>query len=55
MAYSNLGTGFRAPSVFELYANGQHGGVAAFQQDNPSLEPERTVSFDLGLRIRRAA
>ena len=50
--YSNLGTGFRAPSVFELYANGQHGGVAAFQQGNPSLKPERTVSFDLGLRVR---
>ena len=49
---ANLGTGFRAPSIFELYANGQHGGVAAFQQGNPALEPERSVSADLGVRAR---
>ena len=49
---ANLGTGFRAPSIFELYANGQHGGVAAFQQGNPSLEPERSYGADLGLRAR---
>jgi iron complex outermembrane receptor protein/hemoglobin/transferrin/lactoferrin receptor protein len=51
-AVANLGTGFRAPSIFELYGNGQHGGVAAFQQGNPVLDPERTVSADLGVRAR---
>jgi iron complex outermembrane receptor protein/hemoglobin/transferrin/lactoferrin receptor protein len=49
---ANLGTGFRAPSIFELYAYGQHGGVAAFQQGNPELSPERSYSADLGLRAR---
>lgn len=49
---ANLGTGFRAPSIFELYGNGRHGGVAAFQQGNPSLSPERSYSADLGIRAR---
>jgi len=50
---ANLSSGFRAPSVFELYASGVHGGVAAFQVGNPSLEPERSYSADLSLRVRR--
>jgi iron complex outermembrane receptor protein/hemoglobin/transferrin/lactoferrin receptor protein len=50
---TNLSSGFRAPSIFELYANGVHGGVAAFQEGNPSLEPERSYSADLSLRVRR--
>lgn len=49
----NLSTGFRAPSVFELYASGVHGGVAAVQRGNPALEPERAYSGDLSLRVRR--
>ena len=49
---SNLGAGFRAPSPFELYANGIHGGVAALQRGNPDLAPERAYSVDLGLRVR---
>jgi iron complex outermembrane receptor protein/hemoglobin/transferrin/lactoferrin receptor protein len=39
--------------VFELYASGVHGGVAAFQVGNPDLEPERSYSADLSLRVRR--
>ena len=50
---SNLSSGFRAPSVFELYASGVHGGVAAFQVGNPNLEPERSYSADLSFRVRR--
>jgi len=50
---TNLSAGFRAPSVFELYANGVHGGVAAFQRGDPSLDPERAYSADLSLRVRR--
>ena len=50
---TNLSSGFRAPSVFELYASGVHGGVAAFQVGNPDLEPERSYSADLSLRVRR--
>ncbi|MFB6230316.1 MAG: TonB-dependent receptor [Salinibacter sp.] len=50
---SNLSSGFRAPSVFELYANGVHGGVAAFQVGNPDLDPERAYSADVSVRVRR--
>lgn len=50
---TNLSSGFRAPSVFELYASGVHGGVAAFQTGNPNLDPERSVSADLSVRVRR--
>jgi len=50
---TNLSSGFRAPSIFELYASGVHGGVAAFQVGNPDLEPERSYSADLSFRVRR--
>ncbi|PSQ77966.1 MAG: ligand-gated channel [Bacteroidetes bacterium QH_7_62_13] len=50
---ANLSSGFRAPSIFELYANGIHGGVAAFQRGTPSLEPERAYSADVSVRVRR--
>ena len=50
---TNLSTGFRAPTIFELYASGRHGGVAAFQVGNPDLDPERSYSADLSLRLRR--
>lgn len=50
---ASLSSGFRAPSVFELYANGVHGGVAAFQRGNPDLDPERSYSADASVRVRR--
>jgi iron complex outermembrane receptor protein/hemoglobin/transferrin/lactoferrin receptor protein len=50
---TNLSSGFRAPSVFELYASGVHGGVAAFQVGSPDLAPERSYSADLSFRVRR--
>ena len=50
---TNASTGFRAPSIFELYASGVHGGVAAFQVGDPALDPERSYSTDLSLRVRR--
>jgi len=50
---TNLSTGFRAPSVFELYASGVHGGVAAFQRGTPGLDPERAYSADVSVRVRR--
>ncbi len=49
-----LGTGFRAPTIFEMFANGVHGGVAAFQQGDPELDPERSVNGDVALRFRNA-
>ncbi|WP_103029868.1 TonB-dependent receptor domain-containing protein, partial [Salinibacter altiplanensis] len=50
---TNLSSGFRAPSIFELYANGVHGGVAAFQVGDPDLDPERAYSADVSVRVRR--
>jgi len=49
---ANLGRGFRAPDLFELYVNGQHGGVAAIQRGDPSLDEERSFNSDLQLRWR---
>lgn len=47
---ANLASGFRAPSIFELYAGGEHGGVQAFQIGNPSLKAETSINTDLSLR-----
>lgn len=47
---ANIGRGFRAPSLFELYVAGQHGGVAAFQQGNARLDAETSLNTDLSLR-----
>jgi len=50
---SNLARGFRAPSLFELYANGVHAGVAAVQQGNANLDEEVSLNTDLGVRWRQ--
>jgi vitamin B12 transporter len=39
--HSSLGTGFRAPSLYELYA--------PFGTGNPDLKPEESISFDIGV------
>jgi len=49
---ANAARGFRAPTLFELYAHGDHGGVAADQRGNPDLDPERSIDTDLALRWR---
>ena len=46
----NLARGFRAPSVFELYAGGEHGGVQAYQIGNPELVEEIALNADISLR-----
>jgi len=46
----NIGRGFRAPDLFELYADGVHGGVAAVQKGDPDLDPETSINSDLSLR-----
>lgn len=43
----NLGRSFRAPSIFELYASGAHGGVQAYQLGNPSLKAETSINSEL--------
>ncbi len=47
---ANVARGFRAPTIFELYAGGEHGGVQAFQIGNPALEAETALNTDLSLR-----
>ncbi len=49
---SNIGRGFRAPSLFDLHVDGVHGGVAAYQVGDPYLDPERSLNTDLSLRWR---
>lgn len=51
---ANLASGFRAPTIFELYAGGMHGGVQAFQLGNPDLEAETSINTDLSLRWQGA-
>ncbi len=47
---ANVASGFRAPSIFELYAGGEHGGVQAYQMGNPDLKDETSLNTDLSLR-----
>lgn len=47
---ANVGRGFRAPTLFELYVAGQHGGVAAYQRGNADLDPETSLDTSLSLR-----
>lgn len=49
---TNLSRGFRAPSIFELYADGIHGGVQAYQSGNANLNEETTLGGDLSLRYK---
>lgn len=49
---ANLTRGFRAPSIFELYADGVHGGIQAYQIGNPNLKEETTLGGDLSLRYK---
>lgn len=49
---SHIARGFRAPSLFDLFADGVHGGVAAIQQGNPELEAEYALNLDLGVRFQ---
>lgn len=49
---ANAARGFRAPTLFEQFAQGVHGGVAALQLGNPDLDPEESLNLDLSLRWR---
>lgn len=51
---TNMARGFRAPSIFELYAGGEHGGVQAYQIGNPNLKAETALNTDVSLRWQTA-
>jgi iron complex outermembrane recepter protein len=48
----NVGRGFRAPSSFDLFANGVHEGTVAFERGNPDLKTEHSVNTDLAFRVQ---
>jgi iron complex outermembrane receptor protein/hemoglobin/transferrin/lactoferrin receptor protein len=49
---ANLSQGYRAPSLYELYAGGSHSGVNAVQIGDPNLKAERALNIDLSLRYQ---
>ena len=46
----NLGRAWRAPTLFELFANGPHIGEARYELGDSTLKPEVGGDVDLGLR-----
>lgn len=57
-AKSSLGTGFRAPTNYYLFANPTFSGAAApngkMIYANPNLKPEKSLAFDLGTEYHLA-
>ena len=47
----NLGRGFRAPSAFELFANGVHEGTVRFERGDSTLVNEHSWNTDLAARM----
>ncbi|WP_276089413.1 TonB-dependent receptor [Pedobacter sp. JY14-1] len=45
----NAGSGFRAPNIAELGANGRHEGTFRYEIGNSDLKQETSLQFDLGL------
>lgn len=45
----NIGSGFRAPNIAELAANGKHEGTFRYEIGNSNLKQETSLQFDLGL------
>lgn len=50
----NVGTGWRAPSVFEMFVNGEHEGTGRFEVGRADLGPERSINTDISLRRQSA-
>ncbi|HLZ44612.1 MAG TPA: TonB-dependent receptor [Gemmatimonadales bacterium] len=46
----NVGRAWRAPTLFELFANGPHIGEARYELGDSTLKPETSRGLDLGLR-----
>ena len=47
----NVGRGFRAPSAYELFADGVHEGTIRYEVGDPTLDTERALNTDLALRV----
>lgn len=48
--HGHVGTGFRAPSLYELYGASMFGATLA-EFGNPKLDPEENLGWDLGLEL----
>ncbi|HEV8381437.1 MAG TPA: TonB-dependent receptor [Gemmatimonadales bacterium] len=46
----NVGRAWRAPTLFELFANGPHIGEARYELGDSTLKPEASRGVDLGVR-----
>ena len=51
----NLGRGFRAPSGFDLFANGLHEATSTFERGNPNLKTETSFNTDVAVRVSSAS
>lgn len=54
-ASANLGRTERAPTFYELFANGLHVATAAYERGDADLREERSVNTGLGLQWSRGA
>jgi iron complex outermembrane recepter protein len=48
----NVGRGFRAPSAFDLFANGVHEGTIRFERGDSLLGNETSLNTDVALRVQ---
>lgn len=48
----NVGRGFRAPSAFDLFANGVHEGTVRYERGDSTLGNETSFNTDLALRVQ---
>ena len=46
----NIGRAWRAPTLFELFANGPHIGEARYELGDSTMRPEASRGVDLGVR-----
>ncbi|NDY73715.1 TonB-dependent receptor [Desulfobacter hydrogenophilus] len=46
---ASIGKGFRAPSISELFVTSYHNKAKYVYNPNPDLEPEESVSYEIGL------
>lgn len=46
---ANVGSGFRAPNIAELGANGRHEGTFRYEIGNSALKQETSLQFDMSL------
>jgi iron complex outermembrane recepter protein len=52
---SNFAFTQRAPTFYELYADGPHGATGAYEAGNPSFGKERSAAIDLALQWKNGA